>query len=288
MLCVQVLQKAICPEKRAGLDSALSAIASVTEVRLSSDLQVAKVYISIFSDDRGKETAMRQLSKLQGCERAARCPHRATCSSHGLLACQRLAAVGLGSRVGVSAALGCGIKGLRRCCHASEASYWFVSRARRRVTATERHARYVRRYARKHIGKEMSLRLTPEIRFVFDDSIERSERVRGAQPPSVVPCCISLYGTCNSLPLPCGADVWPRKGDLDIAAPCCSRRISCKCHDHTMKHAHVVVRLTTGATDGLHSLDRVLCCVGGQAAAANKAAGVRGGGGAANHPARLA
>lgn len=64
---VQVLQKAICPEKRAGLDSALSAIASVTEVRLSSDLQVAKVYISIFSDDRGKETAMRQLSKLQGC-----------------------------------------------------------------------------------------------------------------------------------------------------------------------------------------------------------------------------
>ena len=63
----QVLQKAICPEKRAGLDSALSAIASVTEVRLSNDLQVAKVYISIFSDERGKETAMRQLNKLQGC-----------------------------------------------------------------------------------------------------------------------------------------------------------------------------------------------------------------------------
>ena len=63
----QVLQKAICPEKRAGLDSALSAIASVTEVRVSNDLQVAKVYISIFSDERGKETAMRQLNKLQGC-----------------------------------------------------------------------------------------------------------------------------------------------------------------------------------------------------------------------------
>jgi len=75
MLSVQVLQKAICPEKRAGLDSALSAIASVTEVRLSSDLQVAKVYISIFSDDRGKETAMRQLSKLQGCERHILCRH---------------------------------------------------------------------------------------------------------------------------------------------------------------------------------------------------------------------
>ena len=62
-----MVQKAICPEKRLGLDAAVSAIASVTEVRVSSDLQVAKVYVSIFSDDRGKESAMRQLSKLQGC-----------------------------------------------------------------------------------------------------------------------------------------------------------------------------------------------------------------------------
>lgn len=29
-----------------------------------------------------------------------------------------------------------------------------------------------------YIGKEMSLRLTPEIRFVYDESIERGERVR--------------------------------------------------------------------------------------------------------------
>lgn len=49
------------------MDSAVSAIASVTEVRVSSDLQVAKVFISIFSDDHGREVAMRQLTKLQGC-----------------------------------------------------------------------------------------------------------------------------------------------------------------------------------------------------------------------------
>jgi hypothetical protein len=40
MVGKQVLQKAICPERRKGLDSAASAIASVTEVRISNDLQV--------------------------------------------------------------------------------------------------------------------------------------------------------------------------------------------------------------------------------------------------------
>lgn len=40
MASEQVLQKAICPERRKGLDSAASAIASVTEVRISNDLQV--------------------------------------------------------------------------------------------------------------------------------------------------------------------------------------------------------------------------------------------------------
>ncbi len=32
-------------------------------------------------------------------------------------------------------------------------------------------------YVRRHIGKQVRLRLTPEIRFVQDDSIERSERI---------------------------------------------------------------------------------------------------------------
>lgn len=36
----QVMQSAVCPEVRLGLDSAVSAIASVTEVELSKDMQV--------------------------------------------------------------------------------------------------------------------------------------------------------------------------------------------------------------------------------------------------------
>ena len=54
------------PEVKLGLDSAVSALASVTDVELSNDLQVAKVYISIYSDPEGKDIAMRGLSKLEG------------------------------------------------------------------------------------------------------------------------------------------------------------------------------------------------------------------------------
>ena len=46
--CPQILQAAVCPERRRGFDGALSALASVTEVRISNDLQVAKVYLSIY------------------------------------------------------------------------------------------------------------------------------------------------------------------------------------------------------------------------------------------------
>jgi len=61
---LQVLQKAVCPEKRIGIDSAVSAIASVTEVSVSGDL--TKVYLSIFSDEEGKNLAISGLKKLQG------------------------------------------------------------------------------------------------------------------------------------------------------------------------------------------------------------------------------
>ena len=44
----QILQAAVCPERRRGFDGALSALASVTEVQISNDLQVAKVYLSIY------------------------------------------------------------------------------------------------------------------------------------------------------------------------------------------------------------------------------------------------
>lgn len=63
---LQVLQKAVCPEKRIGIDSAVSALASVTEVEVSSDLAVAKVYLSVFSDDRGKSIAISGLKRLEG------------------------------------------------------------------------------------------------------------------------------------------------------------------------------------------------------------------------------
>lgn len=60
------LREAVCPERRFGADYALSGIASVTEVVLSGDLQVAKVYISVFSDEFGKRVAMDNLKQLEG------------------------------------------------------------------------------------------------------------------------------------------------------------------------------------------------------------------------------
>ncbi|KAK9818255.1 hypothetical protein WJX72_009665 [[Myrmecia] bisecta] len=98
LLTDQVLQQAVCPEKRVGMDSTLSAIASVSDVELSGDLQVAKVYISIYSDEQGKVTAMRGLSRLEG-------------------------------------------------------------------------------YVRKKIAGAMELRTVPEVRFIQDESIQRSEQV---------------------------------------------------------------------------------------------------------------
>lgn len=66
LLTDKVLQKAVCPEKRIGIDSALSAIASVTEVEVSNDLTIAKVYLSVFSDDEGKRIAISGLKRLEG------------------------------------------------------------------------------------------------------------------------------------------------------------------------------------------------------------------------------
>ena len=65
-MAVQVLQGAVCPEVKLGLDDAVSAIASVTEVAVSNDLAVAKVYISVYSDPEGRDIAMRGLSRLEG------------------------------------------------------------------------------------------------------------------------------------------------------------------------------------------------------------------------------
>lgn len=96
----KVLRRAVCPNEAMGQDLALSAMASVTQVELTRDMQVARVYLSLFSDEKGKMKAMENLGKLQG-------------------------------------------------------------------------------YARKEVGKRMRLRLVPEIRFIFDDTYERSSRVLG-------------------------------------------------------------------------------------------------------------
>ena len=62
----QVVQAAVCPERRRGLDGAVSALASVTDVALTSDLQVAKVYLSVYSDAAGKAAALANLVRLEG------------------------------------------------------------------------------------------------------------------------------------------------------------------------------------------------------------------------------
>ena len=62
----KIMMQAVCPERRQGLDGAVSALASVTEVQLSNDLQVAKVFLSVYSDEPGKDAAIRGLQKLEG------------------------------------------------------------------------------------------------------------------------------------------------------------------------------------------------------------------------------
>ncbi|CAI8611570.1 unnamed protein product [Vicia faba] len=81
-----------------GADTYLSSVTTITDVEITADLQVVKVYVSVFGDERGKQVAM----------------------------------AGLKSKA---------------------------------------------KYVRSELGKRMRLRLTPEIRFLEDESIERGSRV---------------------------------------------------------------------------------------------------------------
>ncbi|KAK4258541.1 hypothetical protein QN277_004983 [Acacia crassicarpa] len=94
----KVLQHAVLPEASLGADQYLSSLTTISEVEVSADLQVVKVYVSVFGDERGKEVAL----------------------------------AGLKSKV---------------------------------------------KYVRSELGRRMKLRLTPEIRFIEDESIERGSRV---------------------------------------------------------------------------------------------------------------
>ena len=57
-----MLQAAVAPARTNALDATL---ASVTEVQLSADLQVAKVYVSVPGSEQGQDAAMEGLSRLQ-------------------------------------------------------------------------------------------------------------------------------------------------------------------------------------------------------------------------------
>ncbi|XAR72756.1 hypothetical protein NMG60_11019499 [Bertholletia excelsa] len=98
LLTDKVLQYAVLPEAALGADRYLSSLTTISDVEVSGDLQVVKVYVSVFGDERGREVA---------------------------------------------------ISGLK-------------SKAK---------------YVRGELGKRMKLRLTPEIRFIEDDSMERGSRV---------------------------------------------------------------------------------------------------------------
>lgn len=93
-----VLQRAVLPEAALGADRYLSSLTTIADVELSNDLQVCKVYVSVFGDERGKKVA---------------------------------------------------IEGLKAKT----------------------------KYVRSQIGRRMKLRLTPEIRFIEDESMERGSRI---------------------------------------------------------------------------------------------------------------
>ncbi|RLM54406.1 putative ribosome-binding factor A, chloroplastic [Panicum miliaceum] len=93
-----ILQRAVLPEAALGADRYLSSLTTIADVELSNDLQVCKVFVSVFGDERGKKVA---------------------------------------------------IEGLKAKT----------------------------KYVRSQIGKRMKLRLTPEIRFIEDESMERGSRI---------------------------------------------------------------------------------------------------------------
>ncbi|CAI5476521.1 unnamed protein product [Closterium sp. Yama58-4] len=55
------LRAAVQPEHALGADKVMSAIATISDVELSADLQVAKVYVSVYGDERGQAIAMEGL-----------------------------------------------------------------------------------------------------------------------------------------------------------------------------------------------------------------------------------
>ena len=187
----QVMQAAVCPERARGFDGALSALASVTEVQISNDLQVAKVYISLYRWVGGVCVCAcgcvgvcwgwGGASARAGCRSSAgRCSGALGGGAAGVGQVQ--GALGGGARGAAAAVEGCP----RRCCcptlqllpHQHQTTLPVLRRSDDlgKAAAMEGLQR-LEPYVRKHVGRAVRLRLTPEIRFVRDDSIERSERI---------------------------------------------------------------------------------------------------------------
>ncbi|KAL3701676.1 hypothetical protein R1sor_019698 [Riccia sorocarpa] len=66
LLYDKVLQQAIFPESALGADMYLSSVATISDVEMSKDLSVAKVYISVYGDERGQELALAGLKNRAG------------------------------------------------------------------------------------------------------------------------------------------------------------------------------------------------------------------------------
>ncbi|KAG9443085.1 hypothetical protein H6P81_018939 [Aristolochia fimbriata] len=58
LLTDKVLQYAVLPEASLGADRYLSSLTTISDVEVSGDLQVVKVYVSVFGDERGREVAI--------------------------------------------------------------------------------------------------------------------------------------------------------------------------------------------------------------------------------------
>lgn len=63
---LQKMQRAIHPGRNPQQDDILPPITSVTEVRVSGDLSVAKVYVSVYGDDEEQAATLEKLYRLQG------------------------------------------------------------------------------------------------------------------------------------------------------------------------------------------------------------------------------
>ncbi|CAM6104623.1 unnamed protein product [Calypogeia fissa] len=66
LLYDKVVQAAVLPETALGADMYLTAVATISDVEMSKDLSVAKVYISIYGDERGQDKALEALKNKAG------------------------------------------------------------------------------------------------------------------------------------------------------------------------------------------------------------------------------